>query len=111
MTSSAIGQAIIFALVQLTLVGTESTSIYIASTTAKTQDKLNKFARSIRAYIFIGILWTAATCLVLSTQFGVKGVLMGLITNLLVMIYVYARYQGVLKEIATEYGLKVPRII
>lgn len=105
-----IGETMFLSLVQLTLLGNESTSLYVASTSIKSQKDLDKFAGSIKHYFYIGIVWTIATSLLMFAKASVKGVLLVIFFNGLTMLYIFLRYRSVITSISNEKNLSPPNI-
>lgn len=110
-TATVFAQSVVLAMAQLSILSTESTSIFIATTVATTQDKLNDFASSLKSYLFISMFWLIATSVMMYSIYGMIGLLTSALANVLVILYIILRNVHILKLIATRNGLMVPDIL
>src|SRR5579872_5507917 len=90
--ASLIGQSLFLAGMQFSIGSVEQSSRFSVENFSKDQSTLDNAASALSTYIIIGIIWTLATCLVLYSEFGKKGVIWGLITNAIFMAWIVISY-------------------
>ncbi len=106
-----IGEAMFLAIVQITLVGNEATSLYAASTQTNTQKDLDGLAAGIKHYLIVGIVWTIATSLIMYAKAGTNGVLLVILLNILVMAYILLRFRSIVRQVAIAKNLQEPPLL
>ena len=105
-----IGKSILFASMQFAIGSVEMSSKFSVKNFSKDQETLQHAADALRDYIIIGFLWTIGTCLIFYTSYGVFGIVVNLITNLLIVLWIYLSYLQSFKSASIKNNLQMPKI-
>ena len=105
-----IGKAIMLSSIQVAFGSVEMSSRFSVLNFSKDQETLQNAANALSAYIFIGIIWSLGTMLVLYSSFGMAGLLSGLVCNGIIMFWIVYSYTYAFKRAAMKYNLKVPTL-
>lgn len=107
--SHIIGEALFFAVLQMSIATVElEDRSEVASN--DNQQKLNISAESLRTYIYLAVLWTIASGLVLYGKFDIFGGIMAIIFNVLIIIWIYVTYTDAMEISSKKSNLIVPKI-
>ena len=105
-----LGQAIFYASIQFSIGSVEMSSKYSVINFSKTQEILQNAADALRNYMYIAAMWTFATMLVMYGQYGIPGLIVGLIANIAYVSWIYFSYVHSFKIAADKYKLKEPKV-
>lgn len=108
--AAAVGKAIFLAAISTSIGSVEMSSKFSVMNFSKDQVTLQRAADALRGYIYIAVIWTLATVLVLYASDGWFGAWMGLIANALIMAWIIGSYMYAFRVAANTYGLQVPCI-
>lgn len=109
-TAGTAGMAIFLAGLQYAIASCEMSSRYSVSNFSTDQKTLQSAADALATYTIIAVVWTMATCLVLGSEYGPRGIFWGIATNLLFVGWIIVSYMLTFKKVASEKGLKFPKI-
>lgn len=105
-----LGQAIFYSSIQAAIGSVEMSSKFSVMNFSKDQETLQNAADALRAYLVVAGLWTLATILVLYSQYGTVGILVGLLANMAYVAWIYFSYVNSFRVAAKKYGLKEPHV-
>ena len=103
-----IGEALILASIQTSLGSVEMSSKFSVMNFSKDQMTLDGAMKSLREYCIIATIWMIGTCAVLYSQFGVKGLIAGLVSNGIVLTWIIVSYMICFRAAAKKYNLTIP---
>ena len=104
------GEAILLAAVQFTIVLVEISSKSSVKNHSKDQETLQNAADALTDYLQIGMLWTFGLSVLFYVKYDVEGLAMILITNILIMAWIYYSYVNCFNYAAKKYNLVDPII-
>lgn len=105
-----LGEAILLASMQFAIGSVEQSSRFSVISFAKDQDTLQRAADALSSYMIIGLIWAIGVSLILYSQWGKEGLLAGLLTNALVMFWIFYTYLRTFKVAAQHYNVKEPQL-
>jgi len=105
-----LGEAILFASIQFSIGSVEMSSKFSVKNFATDNATLQNAADSLSDYLKISIIWTVGVMLLLYSRFNLVGAIAGLITNLIVILWIYFSYINAFKSAAEKANLKMPSI-
>ena len=105
-----VGKVLVSTTVQATLGSLEMSSRLMIRNFVITQEEADEFINEMRAYIFIGSLWTAGTTFLMYSMHQYLGASLNLLFNLLAMAWIIYRRYPVYVKTATKHGLKIKGI-
>jgi hypothetical protein len=76
----------------------------------KDQETLQNAADSLKNYMYVALAWTIATMLVMYSQYGVAGLVVGALSNMAYVGWIYFSYIHAFNKAATKYGLVAPTV-
>jgi hypothetical protein len=88
------GKAILFASMQFAIGSVEMSSKFSVKNFSKDQVTLQHAADALSDYIFIGVVWTLGTCMMFWGSYGMRGALVNLIANMIIMAWIIQSYRG-----------------
>lgn len=103
-----LGQAIFYSSIQAAIGSVEMSSRFSVMNFSKDQETLQNAADALRSYMFVAIMWTLATVLVMYSQYGCYGILAALVANILYVGWIYFSYINAFNSAAKKYGLHPP---
>ena len=106
----AIGEAIIFGSIQFSIGSVEMSSKFSVMNFAKDQETLQNAADSLKNYMYVALAWTIATMLVMYSQYSYPGLIVGFLSNMMYVAWIYFSYVHAFKTAATKYGLQEPHV-
>lgn len=106
-----IGFSIILSSVQFSIASVEMSSKFSVINFANNQETLQNAALALRGYLIIAGMWTLATALLMFSQYGFIGGLIGFIANMLYIAWIYFSYVNAFKQAANKYNLEMPKIL
>ena len=109
--SALIGTSLFLSGLTFSIASVEMSSRFSIKNFAVDQKTLQSAADALSSYLIIAIVWTVATCLVLSAEWGTgSGVLWGLATNGLFVGWLVWTYMATFKKVAKERNLTMPTL-
>ena len=105
-----LGQAIFYSSIQAAIGSVEMSSRFSVINFSKDQETLQNAADALRSYLYIALMWTLATVLVLYSQYGIMGAIVGFLANLAYVGWIFFSYKNAFKKAANKYKLKEPVI-
>lgn len=104
-----IGEAVLLASVQIGLFTIEMSSKFEIMNT-QSQSVLQGAADSLSSYMVIGIIWTIGSVFLLYGQFGIPGIVAGLLANIVFILWIVIGYLRVFSYVSKNSNLKYPRL-
>jgi hypothetical protein len=104
------GEAILLASMQFAIGSVEMSSKFSVKNFSKDQETLQNAADALSDYLRIAILWTVGLGVLFYARYNAAGVIMSLITNLLIVAWIYYSYIHSFDVAAKMYGLQMPKI-
>ena len=105
-----IGQSLFYSSIQAAIGSVEMSSKFSVINFCKDQETLQNAADALRGYLYIASIWTLASMLVMYSQYGMSGAIVGLISNLVYVMWIYISYVHAFSTAAKKYKLKQPYI-
>jgi hypothetical protein len=105
-----IGQAIFYSSIQAAIGSVEMSSRFSVINFSKDQETLQNAADSLMSYMYVALAWAIATILVLYSEYGPIGAIMGILANSIYICWIYFSYIKAFKKAATKYGLQEPTL-
>jgi hypothetical protein len=105
-----LGKAILFSSFQFAIGSVEMSSKFSVKNFSKDQETLDNAVSALRDYLFIGLFWSLGTCLIFHANYGMRGALLNLLCNLLIIAWIYVSYISSFNDAAKKYNLKVPSV-
>lgn len=106
-----LGQALFYSSIQAAIGSVEMSSKFSVINFCKDQETLQNAADALTGYLYIALIWTVATMLVMYSQYGFNGIIVGFIANLIYIMWIYFSYKASFKVAATKYKLQEPNIL
>lgn len=106
-----LGKVIVSTAVQASFGSLELPSIFQLRKSITTQEDVDIFVNALRAYLFIGGLWTIGTTILMYTMHQHTGALINLVFQILAMFWIINRRYVFAKKIAVEKNLKIKKLI
>ena len=105
-----IGEAILLASIQFSIGSVEMSSKFSVKNFSKDQETLQNAADALSDYLKIGIFWTIGVAILEFSNYGMLGAITAVITNLLIMTWVYVSYLQSFRIASDKYKLEKPRV-
>ena len=105
-----LGEAILHSSIQFAIGSVEMSSKFSVKNFSKDQETLQNVADALSDYMKIGIMWTIGVTMLLHCNYGVAGTITGILSNALIMIWIYVSYDRAFKAAAEKYKLTMPTI-
>lgn len=105
-----VGQSIFYSSIQAAIGSVEMSSKFSVMNFSKDQETLQNAADALRNYMYIGTLWALATVLVMYSSYGPIGGVVGLMSNILLMAWIYLSYVNAFRIAAEKYKLQPPKV-
>lgn len=102
-----LGKSILMASMQFAIGSVEMSSKFSVKNFSKDKEILDNAVESLRDYIIVGTLWTIGTSLIFYVNYGLRGLILNIISNISIIMWIYFSYQVAFKSAAAKYGLKV----
>lgn len=103
-----IGQATFLGSLQASIASVEMSSKFSVKNFSTNQETLNNAAEALRGYLYVAVVWTLATMLVMYGQYDMPGAIYGFICNAIYIIWVYFSYKQAFTDAATKNNLQQP---
>jgi len=107
-TLQMIGDAIILASIQFSIGSVEMSSKFSVKNFSKNQETLDSAACALGDYMKIAIIWTLGIAILMYLNFGPRGAIYAIITNAVVVYWVYSSYMNSFQYAIKKYNLKQP---
>ena len=104
------GESIFYASIQAAIGSVEMSSKFSVINFCKDQETLQNAADSLKNYMFVAVAWMIATMLVMYSQYGCHGLVVGFISNLMYIGWMYFSYVNSFSTVVTKYGLQQPKV-
>lgn len=104
------GKAILFASMQFAIGSVEMSSKFSVKNFSKDQITLQHAADALSDYIVIGAFWTLGTCMMFWGSYGIKGALINLFANMLIMLWIIVSYQRSFEYASKSSNLDLPKL-
>jgi hypothetical protein len=105
--SYILGKSILFASMQFAIGSVEMSSKFSVKNFSTAQEVLDNAVIALRDYLIVGCLWMIGTCLIFYTNYGVKGFLINVGTNMMIMYWIYASYLHAFQSAAQQNNLVI----
>lgn len=103
-----VGKSILLAGFLVALASVEMSSRFSVLNFAKDDEILQNAANALSAFMSIGIFWAIGSTAVLFSSYGWPGVLAGVISNGVILMWIYWSYRAAFSRAAEERGLTEP---
>ena len=104
------GEAILLASMQFAIGSVEMSSKFSVKNFAKDQETLQNSVDALSDYLKIALMWTFGLSILFYARYDVIGVVMSILTNAVIVFWIYYSYIKAFKIAAKENNLKVPRV-
>jgi hypothetical protein len=104
------GEAILLASMQFAIGSVEMSSKFSVKNFAKDQETLQNAVDALSDYLKIAIMWTFGLSILFYARYDVIGVVMSILTNAVIVCWIYYSYINAFKIAARENNLTVPRV-
>ena len=101
-TVELLGEAILLASIQFSIGSVEMSSKFSVKNFSKDQKTLQNAADSLCDYLKIAFIWTLGVTLLLYSKFKLYGLIAGIVTNLIVTLWIYISYMTAFKSAAAK---------
>lgn len=105
-----ISKAIFYASIQASCASCELSSKYSVMNFSKDQKTLQRGADALKSYLVIATVWTIGTMLTLYANYGIYGMIAGLIANLIMTGWIFLSYMHAFQVAAKENKLEFPKV-
>lgn len=105
-----LGEAILFSSIQFAIGSVEMSSKFSVKNFSKDQETIQNAADALADYLKIGMLWTLGVALLLFCNYGIKGLIVSLAVNMIIMLWIYVSYMESFKIAAGKNKLNMPSI-
>jgi hypothetical protein len=102
------GKAILFASMQFAIGSVEMSSKFSVKNFSKDQKTLQHAADALSDYIYIGVFWTLGTCFMFYGSYGMRGSLVNLLANMLIMFWIISSYKRSFEYACYTSNLQMP---
>jgi hypothetical protein len=100
-----LGKAILFSSFQFAIGSVEMSSKFSVKNFSTDQTTLDNGIIALRDYIIIGLFWTLGTSLIFFANYGMKGMLLNVMCNILIIGWIYYSYQKAFDIAAKNHNL------
>jgi hypothetical protein len=104
------GEAILLASMQFAIGSVEMSSKFSVKNFAKDQETLQNAVDALSDYLKIAIMWTFGLSILFYARYDIVGVIMSILTNAVIVYWIYHSYVNAFKIAARDNNLKVPRV-
>jgi hypothetical protein len=102
-----LGKSILFASMQFAIGSVEMSSKFSVKNFSSDQATLDNAVSALKDYIIIGFLWTFGTSLIFYVNYGIKGLALNILSNFVIIAWIYISYQVAFKDAAKRNKLVV----
>jgi hypothetical protein len=104
------GEAILLASMQFAIGSVEMSSKFSVKNFAKDQETLQNAVDALSDYLKIAIMWTFGLSILFYARYDVIGIVMSVLTNAVIVFWIYYSYINAFKIAAKENNLRVPKV-
>jgi hypothetical protein len=104
------GEAILLASMQFAIGSVEMSSKFSVKNFSKDQETLQNAADALSDYLRIAVMWTVGLSVLFWARYDIVGIIMALITNLLIVAWIYYSYLHSFEVAAKMYNLQMPSV-
>lgn len=104
------GEAILLASMQFAIGSVEMSSKFSVRNFSKDQETLQNAADALSDYLRIGLLWTLGLTMLFYAKHDKIGAIIALITNLLIIAWIYYSYLASFEHAAVANKLQIPTV-
>ena len=104
------GEAILLASMQFAIGSVEMSSKFSVKNFSKDQDTIQNAADALSDYLRIAVVWTVGLGVLFYARYNAAGVIMSLITNILIVAWIYYSYIHSFEVAAKMYNLEMPKV-
>jgi H+/gluconate symporter-like permease len=108
--AKVIGKSILLAGFLVALASVEMSSRFSVLNFSKSDEILQNAANALSAFMFIGTVWAFGSTLVLYSSYETIGMVAGIISNGVIMAWVYFSYKAAFDRAARENNLTPPKM-
>lgn len=105
-----LAEAILYSSFQFAIGSVEMSSKFSVKNFAKDQETLQNAADALSDYIKIGLFWTTGTAFLLYSNYQSLGLITAIVSNLLIILWMYISYQKAFAVAAKKYNLQMPYV-
>lgn len=105
-----LGEAILYSSIQFAIGSVEMSSKFSVKNFSKDQETLQNAADALADYLKIGLLWTIGVSILLFSNYGKAGAVIGFVANAIIIGWIYFSYIESFKQAAKKYNLVEPKI-
>lgn len=105
-----LGEAILYSSIQFSIGSVEMSSKFSVKNFSKDQITLQNAADALSDYLKVSVLWTIGVMLLLFGKYGYLGGIIGFVSNLLVVMWIYVSYIKSFDIAAVANNLKKPKV-
>jgi hypothetical protein len=107
--SSLIGTSLFLAGLEFAIASTEMSSRFSVENFSVDERTLQAAMNALCTYFIIAVIWTVACCLVLYSDYGLKGVIWGCITNIIFVGWIVVSYYLTFKSVSKNRNIPMPK--
>ena len=104
------GEAILLASMQFSIGSVEMSSKFSVKNFSKDQETLQNAADALSDYLKVALFWTLGLGILFYAKYNLQGFMMILLTNILIISWIYYSYISCFEIAANTYNLKKPII-
>ena len=105
-----VGQSIFYSSIQAAIGSVEMSSKFSIINFCKDQETLQNAADALRNYMYVALAWTIATMLVMYSQYGIPGLVVGFVSNMAYVSWIYFSYIHAFNKAGLKYNLVAPTV-
>jgi len=105
-----VAEAILYSSIQFAIGSVEMSSKFSVKNFSKDQETLQNAADALFDYMKIGAFWTVGVAILLYCKYKWAGVVGGIISNGMIMLWTYTTYMGAFRIATKKYGLQMPAV-
>jgi hypothetical protein len=107
-TLKMVGEAILYSSIQFAIGSVEMSSKFSVKNFSKDKETLNNAIDALYDYMKIASIWTLGVAILLYSSYGMMGFLVGIIANLIIIMWIYMSYIEAFRVAANKYGFECP---
>ena len=105
-----LGNAILLASIQASIGSVEMSSKFSVVNFSKDQETLQGAADALTGYLLIAFIWTVGSCMISYGQYSTPGLVTSLVTNFVLVGWIYFSYLHSFRVAQKKYGLQFPKV-
>jgi hypothetical protein len=105
-----LGKAVLLASIQVSIASVEMSSKYSVINFSKDAETLQNAANALTSYLVIGLFWAIGTCMIMYSSSGIRGLSAGIVTNGVMIAWVYVSYMKAFKTASNKYNIPMPTL-